>query len=214
MSVFYFICMALGFFFAAVGAIFGGHFGHGAHVGGHDLNIGHGHGLDIGHGHAPTVGHGAHVGHGHASHTVGVDSGEPNQMPGASVLNPMTTSIFITFFGASGLIALWVLKLGPLGSLAVSLPTSLIIAAGQFMLFVNVFIKAQASSEATMSEVLGCEAGVTAGIPEGRVGQITYTIKGTRFTAPAMSASGSAISRGTKVQIVNIRGNMLVVRPL
>jgi membrane protein implicated in regulation of membrane protease activity len=55
---------------------------------------------------------------------------------------------------------------------------------------------------------------VAAGIPEGRVGQINYTIKGSRFTAPAVSNDGTEIPRGTRVIIVNIRGTTLVVRPL
>ena len=200
-AIFYFMCLAFGFLFALIGAIFGALGGH-FHIeaGGHHADFGQSvsssHGFD-------SADHGADVGN--------VDS---DHMPGASVLNTITVSTFIGFFGISGLLAVWGLRMGPLVSLAFALPVSLLIAAGQFILYVKVFIKAQASSEATLSETLGCEAVVIASIPAERVGQISYAIKGSRYTAPATSADGEDIARGSKVRVVNIRGAVLVVRPL
>jgi membrane-bound ClpP family serine protease len=90
----------------------------------------------------------------------------------------------------------------------------ILLGAAQFLLYVNVFIKAQGSSEATMSEILGCEAEVITTIPEGRVGEIAYVIKGSRYNAPASSADGEEILRGTRVYVVNLKANTFVVRPM
>jgi membrane protein implicated in regulation of membrane protease activity len=226
-SIFYASCLGFGFFFALMGAIFGeiaGHFhvglgGHHIELGGHHIELG-GHHIELGH-------HGVHIGehgigaghpdvapHAAAEHGLHVAPAEGNQMPGASVFNTITLSTFMAFFGIAGLVAVWGFHLSPIVSLACALPSSMIVAAGQFTLFVKVFVHAQASSEATMSEVLGSEAQVTASIPGDRVGQIAYVIKGSRFTAPAVSADGHDIARGTRVYIVNIRGTALVVRPI
>lgn len=200
-AIFYFACLAFGFVFALIGAVFGelgGHFHIG--IGAHHVDFGHGvnssHGFD-------SAEHGADVG--------GADA---NHMPGASVLNTITVSTFVGFFGISGLVAVWVLHLGPISSVAFALPLSVLIAAGQFLLYVKVFVHAQSSSEATLSEILGCEAVVIAGIPAERVGQISYAIKGSRYTAPASSADHEDIARGSRVRVVNIKGATFVVRPL
>jgi len=201
-AIFYFACFVFGFLSALISAIFGeigSHFDFGA--GDHAIDFGHGEGIshDLGGGHE--VGAGQDIGAGDSSHA-----------PGVGFFNGLTIATLFAFLGIFGLVAVWGLGLSPLVSLAVSLPTALLVAVGEFLLFVNVFVKAQASSEATLSEVLGCEAEVITSIPGDRVGQIAYVIKGSRFTAPAVSADGTDIARNTKVQVVNVRGTMLVVR--
>jgi membrane protein implicated in regulation of membrane protease activity len=206
-AIFYFGCFAFGFIFALIGAIFGELGGHlNAGVGGHEIDIG-GHEIDIG-GHEIDIG-------GHEVDIGGHDIGAAgHDMTGANVFNTITMATFLAFFGLAGLVSVWVLRIPALVSLVVSLPLAILMAAGQFLLWVNLFVKAQASSEATLSEILGCEAEVFASIPGDRVGQINYTIRGSRFTAPAVSSDGTDIPRGTRVVIVNIRGNTLVVRPV
>lgn len=217
-AIFYFACFAFGFIFALLGAIFGelgGHFH--AELGGHEVDLG-GHGVEIGHGvEAAGLEHGLEAGHemgtaGHEAAHAAVDAHQA--MTGANVFNTITMATFLAFFGLAGLLSVWVFHMPALLSLAFALPTALLIAAAQFVLWVKVFVKAQASSEATLSEILGCEAEVAASIPEGRVGQINYVVRGSRFTAPAVSSDGTEIPRGTRVVVVNIRGNTLVVRPV
>lgn len=199
-AVFYLICTSLGFLFALIGAIFGElgshmHF----HVGGDHVNIGgavnSADGFD-------SADHG------------GAEAGAVGQgdMPGASVFNTITVSTFIGFFGISGLIGVWIIRLSDALSLIFALPISLLLAAVEFALYLKIFIHAQASSEATLYEVLGCEATVIASIPGDRIGQISYSVKGSRFTAPATSADGEDIPRGSKVRVVNAKGAVLVVR--
>ena len=205
LALFYFACLLFGFLFALIGAVFG-EFGHGGVEGGHEVDVGGGgHEVDFGH----AAGHEAGVG----GHVIGVEGGG-HAMPGTSVFNTITISTFTGFFGIGGLIAVWGFGQSALGSLAIALPAAALMAALEFLLYVKVFVKAQASSEATLAEILGCEAEVTAGIPSDRVGQIVYVIKGSRYTAHAGSADGEDIPRGARVRVVNIRGNTLMVRPL
>jgi membrane protein implicated in regulation of membrane protease activity len=204
MVVFYLVCLTVGFLFSLMGAVFGGAFGHGG-FGGH---AGLGHGVEID--------HGGHFGHGHIAvdHESAAGSNPSSQMPGASVFNAMTVSTFIAFFGGGGLIAMKVLGLGPLWSVAAALPVALIIAACQFLLLVHVFIHAQASSEALRAVLVGCEAGVITSIAADRTGRISYVLKGSRFTAPAISLDGESIDRGAKVRIAEVRGATTVVEPM
>ena len=203
MALFYFACLLFGFIFALIGALFGEIFSQGGvETGGH-AEFGHGGQAEIGHG-------GQEIG----SHAVDIGQTGTSNMPGVSVLNAITVSTFVGFFGIAGLVAVWGFHLGPIASLAMALPLSLLIAAGQFFLFVKVFVKAQASSEATMDDVLGCEATTTSTIPAGHVGQIAYVIRGCRFTAPAVSAEGDDIAIGAQVRIVNIKGSAYVVTPV
>lgn len=199
-ALLYFACLVFGFLTAFIGIIFGG-MGHG----GLDHGIGHG-GFDHG------IGHGGD-GFAHNADIHGIAGGSDN-MPGASIMNTITIATFVGFFGIAGLLAVWVFKLDPIPSVAFAFPVSVVIAVVEFYLYVKVFIHAQASSEATMSDVLGCEAVVISGIPEKRVGQISYVVKGSRFTAPAASVDGEEIARGSKVRIVNIRGATLMVKSL
>ena len=210
-ALFYLVCLGVGFLFALLGAIFGeiaGYFHF--DLGGHHIDLGHGLGE-----HGAVVGH--EVGGGHAAemgHEAYAMPGAEQQMPGASLFNTITVSTFLAFFGIAGLGGVWGLQLRPLASVAFALPTAMLIAGGQFALFVKVFVKAQASSEATMSDVLGCEADVLTSIPADRMGQISYVIKGSRYNVPAVSEDGKDIARGTRVYVVNVKGNAFVVRPL
>ena len=198
-SLFYFVCSILGFVFALMGAIFGELAAGGdidADLGGHDFDFDLDQDIDL------------------SLEGIDVGVGGIGEMPGAAILNTITVSTFVGFFGLSGLLAVWVLKMSPLPSLALSLPTAVLIAAAQFILYLKIFVHAQGSSEATMAETLGCEAEVITPIPADRVGEIAYVIKGSRYTAPAASADKEDIPKRTRVQVVNIRGTTFVVRPL
>lgn len=206
-AIFYFACLSFGFLFALLGAVFGEIFGHAeTDIGGHEVGVGHaevdaaGHEVDLGHGGAE--GHDVHVG----THV--------SDMPGANFFNMITIATFCGFLGIIGLALVWGLHVGALPSLAISVPAALVIAALQFVLYVRIFIEAQGSSEATLSETLGCEADVITTIPASSVGEIAYVIKGTRYSAPASSADGADIARGTRVQVVNMKGSTFIVRPL
>lgn len=208
MVVFYAVCMGIGFLFALLGAVFGEIFGHGV-IDGHGVEFEHGveaggHGIETETGHSEVLG----------QHDVMGQAPGAHDMPGASVFNTITLSTFIAFFGGGGLIGTLVFGLGPLGSLATALPTGLVLAGGQFLLFVKVFIGAQASSEPARAELVGCEATVIASISKGRIGQVSYAVSGSRFTAPALCGDEQEIPLGTKVKIYGVRGATVVVKPI
>ena len=199
-AIFYFACLSFGFLFAFLGAVFGEIFGHAeTEVGGHEV--------DLGHADADVAGHEVDLSH-------DVDVGHAGDMPGAHFFNMITVATFSGFLGLIGLVLVWGLGMAALPSLAVSVPLALLVAAAQFVLYVRIFIRAQGTSEATLSETLGCKADVITTIPGDRVGEIAYVIKGSRYTAPAASADGADLPRGARVQIVNMKGSIFIVRPV
>ncbi len=211
LALFYFACGVVGFVVAIAGALageFGGHIS----IGDHGVEIGHG--GDIGH---AELGH-AEVGHAESDshdifggHDVGIGPG--HDMPTATVMNAVTMATFLGFFGIAGLMAVWGFHLGFIRSLAFALPTAILLAAVEFFVYTRYFLAAQSSSEATKEETQGHEAEVITTIPEGKVGEIAYVIKGTRYSAPAVSEKGDAIEGGRKVIIVGTRDNYTVVIP-
>ncbi len=211
LALFYFTCMVIGFVVALVGAI-AGEFGGHVSVGDHGVEIGHG-GAEAGHelGHAETGQAGVESHDISGGHDVGINAG--HDMPTASVMNTITMATFLGFFGIAGLVGVWGFGLKPLPSLAFALPTAIVMAAAEFLMYVKYFVNSQASSEATSEETEGHEAEVITAIPEGKVGEIAYVIKGTRYTSPAVSEKGEAIEHGRKVIIVGSRDNYTIVIP-
>jgi len=197
-AIFYLGCLLFGFLFALLGAI-GGSFGSHGGIGEHGVEPGHG--GEIGH-----ESGGAHAGVENAFDVYG-----PDNMPGASIFNTITVSTFAGFLGIAGLISVWGFRMSPLTSLAFSLPTAAVIAVGQFLLYVKLLVKAQASSEATDFDLIGHEAEVITSIPEGGFGEIAYVIRGTRYTAPAKSEDGTAIDHGHQVVVITVEKTHVVV---
>ena len=182
----YLICFGVGLLFTIVSALIGDVFG--------------GHGID----------HGAAVGtHGHA------EAGyEHTGMPGLSPFSPTTIASFITAFGGLGLIfsrieatkRVWIsAPLAALGGLA--------IAGGVFLIFNKVFSKTQSSSEGRVATLVGVQATVITPIPQHGVGEIAYVQAGSRYTAPARTETGAAVTGGATVKITRV-GTQFYVAPV
>lgn len=203
----YIACLAIGFIYALIGAIFGelGSHGdvavgdHGMDIGGHDFDAGDHGGLDFGD-HDVAIGDHANLSYAeiHGLHV--------------SPLNTITIATFVGSFGAMGLIAQWGLKLAPLASLAFAIPMAVLAAGIQFYLYSKILIGSSASSEATMADIAKCTAEVITPIPEGGIGEIAYNIKGVRYTAPARSVEGGSVPRGGRVRIVRSAAGVMQVR--
>ena len=180
----YFICFGVGLVFTIISAVASDIFGGGDHG-------------DVG-----TGGH-AEAGFEHTG------------MPGVSPISPTTLASFITAFGGFGMIfskieltrPAWVSA--PLAALA-----GLAIAAGVFFLFNALFSKTQSSSESRVATLVGMSATVISPIPQQGVGEIAYVQGGSRYTAPARSESGAAVSSGQTVKINRIVGTNFYVVPL
>src|SRR6266550_6472622 len=175
--ILYLVCLVVGLVFTIISA-FAGHL-----FGGHD-------GMDVGTG-----------GHAEAGFD---DSG----VPGVSFFSPTVLACFITAFGACGLVlsriegtsSVW--ASAPLSALAGSL-----MAGVAFYVFNAMFKKTQSSSESNVASLVGQSASIITPIPENGVGEIAYVQGGSRYTAPARTESGSAVSAGKPVKITRIVGS-------
>jgi membrane protein implicated in regulation of membrane protease activity len=184
----------LGLAYAIISAIFGGVLG-GGHEGGFDS----GGDFDMQHdvaGHVDTGG--------------GHDSGTVHFSP----LSPVIVAMFITTFGAMGMICLKVFKISPYPSLAVSVGTGIVIAAITFFIFLMLFRATQGSSESRLGDMVGQEAEVITSIPLDGLGEVAYVAKGTRYTAPARSAHRIEIKSHSVVTVEKIVGNTFYVHPV
>ena len=181
--VIYTICLALGLIFTIASA-FMGHF-----FGGHDGSSG-----DVG-----TGGH-AEAGYDHSG------------VPGISFFSPTVLACFVTAFGACGLI---LSHIPATSSTWISAPVSAIagvmMAGLAFWLFNFMFQKTQSSSESRVSSLVGQTASIVTPIPRNATGEIAYIQGGTRYTAPARTEDGSAVSAGKAVRITRVVGTQYFV---
>jgi membrane protein implicated in regulation of membrane protease activity len=182
----YLLCFGVGLLFTIVSAVLGDVFG--------------GHGVD--HGDIGTGGH-AEAGFEHTG------------MPGLSPFSPTTIASFITAFGGLGLIfsriqatkPVWISA--PLAALG-----GLIIAGTIFLIFNKIFSKTQSSSESRIGTLVGMHASVITPIPQHGVGEIAYVQAGSRYTAPARTETGAAVSGGATVKIMRVVGTQFYVAPV
>lgn len=182
----YLICFFVGLGFAIISGLLSGVFG-----GGHD-GIGH---ADLS-GHADVGGH----------DVAGGDVHFP-------LLSPVTISMFLASFGGTGMI---LEKLGwsVLAQIPVATFSGVAVAGAVFYLFYKVFSITGASSAARESDIVGTEAQVMTKIPVDGIGEISYTIGVSRFTAPARSVDGKEIGAPSLVKIAKVVGNSFYVERL
>jgi hypothetical protein len=205
---------------------------HGIHHldgGGNGGHIGHGHsGLTGGHHTAGDPSQGGQGGH-QGSHD---GQGDDDARTGAnqlinqghaqknlyftllSIFSPMTISIFIGFFGFTGIAVRSFLPwMGPFslipailaGVVAVNLMKAILGWATS---------KLTASSLTSSQQAIGQIAEVNTPIKDGRLGEVSYVIGLTRFNSAARPAKeGCEIARGAKVIIVETDGAVVLVEP-
>jgi membrane protein implicated in regulation of membrane protease activity len=121
---------------------------------------------------------------------------------------------FVTAFGAFGMIfheieatkSMWV-------SAPLSGVSAAVIAGLVFWLFNIMFQKTQSSSESHIAQVVGMVASIITPIPANGVGEIAYVQSGSRYTAPARSEGGVAISCAQTVRVTRIVGSQFFVEP-
>ncbi|HLX72944.1 MAG TPA: NfeD family protein [Verrucomicrobiae bacterium] len=181
--IIYAICLAVGLIFTIFSAI-AGHF-----FGGHDVHT------DVG-----TGGH-ADAGYDHSG------------VPGISFFSPTVLASFVTAFGACGLI---LERIPATQSIWVSAPISAVagalVALLTFAIFNYLFQKFQGSSESRVGSLVGQIASVATPIPQNGVGEISYVQGGSRYTAPARTTDGSAVTAGKCVRITRIVGTQFFVQ--
>lgn len=121
---------------------------------------------------------------------------------------------FLTWFGGVGYL---LLTLSPL-ALVLVLLLSLVagVSAGALILvfLVKVLLPAQTKLDPAAYQLDGTPARVTAGIPDGGVGEITYSKAGTRRSDAARSIDGKPMSHGDEVVILAYRRGIAYVQSL
>jgi membrane protein implicated in regulation of membrane protease activity len=177
----YWICFLLGLGFALISGIMAGVFSGGAEA--------H---VDVG-GDQVDMGHGAD-GHVHFP-----------------LLSPVTLSMAVMAFGGAGLLLknllLWPFSLHLPGAVAASVAVAFAMA----WLLYKLFKATGASSHGTLEEAVGLAAEVTVPLPHEGLGEIAYTLRGTRMTNPAKTADGKELPAGSVVKIVKLVGNTYFV---
>ncbi|HWQ92059.1 MAG TPA: NfeD family protein [Clostridia bacterium] len=183
----YVACLALGLLFTIISAVAGHMFGGDHDVGGGDIGTG---------------GH-AEAGYDHSG------------LPGVSFFSPTVLACFVTAFGACGLI---LSRIEATKSVWISAPISavagLVMAMLAFLLFNFMFKHTQSSSESRVGSLVGQTASIITPIPPDGVGEIAYVQGGSRYTAPARTEDGKAVSSGKPVRITRIIGTQFYVEVL
>lgn len=184
LSSFFFLCMIAGLIYALLSAIFSGIFS------------GHGDGAHVGD-HVDVTGEHSPIG------------GELQFSP----LSPAVMAVFITVFGAVGLVCIRAGHLTALPAVSIATISALGSAIGTYYIFRTLYRKTQGSSEASMSEMVGLMAEVLTPLDGTQMGEIAYVQKGSRYTSMARSLDGRRIESHTSVRIVKVVGNLCIVEP-
>ncbi|MDP3510933.1 MAG: NfeD family protein [Candidatus Melainabacteria bacterium] len=197
----------------------------------HHLDGGSVDGMHVAHGHSGLTG-GHHTADGHSGHDADGDGDNGgrdsnlalNQGQGhsqknlyftlLSIFSPMSISIFIGFFGVTGIAVRSALPwMGPFTLIPAILAG---VVATNIMKAVLAWAtrKLSASSLISAQQAIGQIAEVNTPIKEGRLGEVSYVIGLTRFNSAARTAKeGCEISRGSKVIIVETDGSVVLVEP-
>jgi membrane protein implicated in regulation of membrane protease activity len=216
----YIFCLVAGLLWAVIAAflgdILGGHDvdvgGHDFDVGGHDVDIG-GHDVDIG-GHDVDVGGHDVDAAGHDVHGEVFSAADHSSGMHMSPFSPMIIAVFMATFGGIGLIVNYfhpaLAGLTALPAAVAGVGVSGVVMVG----FNKLSTKVEGSSQAFLSHLIGMTAEVTTPIPQGKLGEISYVARGSRYIGPARAANGGRLDRSTQVLITDIQGGTFVVEPL
>ena len=140
----------------------------------------------------------------------------PAHGTGANHVSPFslsTLSAFLTWFGGAGYL---LTRYSPLAALAVTLAAGIagVIGGALFFLAIARYIVPRLTVlHADDFRVQGAVARVTSTIHPGRIGEIVYTLGGTRHADGARSESGALIERGTQVVVLRVEKGIAYVEP-
>ena len=188
MTSFFVGCFAFGLLFTVVTSLLGGFGGTQSH--------GIAHGLFGG----LTGSHGSAQAHGHGANPV-------------SPFSLSTLSAFLTWFGGAGYL---LTRYSPLAALVVAVTALIfgVIGAALFFTAIARFIVPRLTVlNPEDFRVPGAVARVTSTIQPRGIGEIVYTLGGTRHADGARSESGDLIERGTQVVILRVDKGIAYVEP-
>lgn len=180
----YLVCLLVGLGFAVLSALMAGVFSGGAEA---HVDVG-GHSVDLGHGVEGEV-----------------------HFP---LLSPVTISMFVATFGGSGLILMKVFLWPTAGHVTGAILVAGGAALATAYLLYKVFQATAAGAPPSSTEALGLEAEVTVSIPNQGIGEIAYTVQGTRLTGTARTVDGKELPAQTAVKVLKVVGNSFLVQKL
>lgn len=198
----YIFCLVAGLLWALITAFLGDILGHGGDFGDHSFDVG-GHDVDV-------SGHDVGVGD-HDVAAADLDHGSGMHL---GPFSPMIVAVFLATFGGIGLIVHFFY---PSLSAITAFPAAVtgVLVSGVVMVgFNRLSTRVEGSSQALASHLIGLIAEVTTPIPEGRLGEISYVARGSRYIAPARSRAGGRLERNTQVLITDIQAGTFLVEPL
>jgi len=181
-------CFAFGLLFTVVSFLLGAFGGTDAHGVAHAPTSG------LAGSHAPTASHGPDANH-------------------VSPFSLSTLSAFLTWFGAAGYV---LTRFSPLAAFAIAAAALAIGATGAAIVFAAIaryIVPRLTVLNPDDFRVQGAVARVTSTIQPGGIGEIVYTLGGTRHADGARSASGDVIERGTQVVILRVEKGIAYVEP-
>lgn len=186
LQIVYLICFFIGLGFAIISGLLSGVFSGGGEV---DVDVDMDGGAD-----------GADVGHDGSVHF--------------SPLSPVTLAMFIASFGGAGIIFHKVLHWPVYAHLPLAAVSGVVMAALVFYLFYKIFSVTQGSSHSQAAAIVGREAEITVAIPNNGLGEVAYTLGGSRYTAPARTVDGKELPAHLQVRVVKLVGSTYVVEKL
>jgi membrane protein implicated in regulation of membrane protease activity len=144
----------------------------------------------------------------------GIDHGDVSGEITFSPLSPTVIAVFVTAFGAGGIVATEGLSWGPLAAMGIACGSGLLIAGLVYEVLNAVYKRTQGSSEASADQIIGATAEVLTPIAEDGTGEVAYVVRGTRYTGPARSIDNMEIGKNCLVQIVKVAGSTVYVKPI
>jgi len=151
-------------------------------------------------------GHGLHVGHAFHPHTPGHEANP--------VFNLGSLLAFLVWFGGIGFL---LHELSPLSIVLVLLLSLVAGFAGAIAIaffLVKVLLPAQTVVDPAQYRLDGTAGTITAAVPAGQTGEISYSKAGTRRSDAARSIDGEPIAHGEEVVILTYKRGIAYVQPL
>lgn len=200
---FYLFCFAVGFLFVVASLLLG--FSHEVlHIPGLGGDGGFDHGALDGGGHgAGGTEDGSASGHGIYHH-----GGE-----GLSPFNVTTITAFVAWFGGVGYVVRVYGGAVAAFSLGIAVIAGLVGGGIIFYLMAKVLLPGQRFLDEGEFRIEGTVAHVSIPVVRDEIGEIVYTMGGTRRSDGAKSADGSRIERGTEVVVVKYEKGIAYVEP-
>ncbi len=124
-------------------------------------------------------------------------------------LMPILTGAFLIGFGLTGLILRVLVQLPQKESFIAALISSITISA--VMLVISKKFLSDSAAELKGSVLYGTVAHVSLTIPESGIGTVAYVLDGKRVTMPARSRTGTSITKGSQVVILDLQMKVALV---